>query len=322
MGHRLAILDDYQSVARGSADWGLLDGVDVTVFTQPFSSDAELAASLRDFDIIIAMRERTAFRRDRLEELPRLKLLVTTGMANDSIDLQAAADQGITVCGTSGSPTAAPELTWALLLAWARRVPFEDSRLRGGYWQSSVGFELAGKTLGVLGLGKIGRRIAGYAQAFGMDVIAWSPNLTAEAAGAAGARKVAKDELFRESDVVSVHVRLSDRSRGVVGEEELRLLGPGGLLVNTARGPLVDEGALVRGLNEGWLGGAALDVYDIEPLPAGHPLLTAPRTVLTPHLGYVTAESYAVFYGEACEDVQRWLAGSPVRVLGPAPAAT
>jgi len=321
MGHRLAILDDYQSVARGFADWDRLDGVDVTVFTQPFSGDAETAATLRDFDIIIAMRERTAFRRERLEQLPRLKLLVTTGMANDSIDLQAAADQGITVCGTSGSPTAAPELTWALLLAWARSVSFEDSRLRHRNWQSTVGFELSGKTLGVLGLGKIGRRIAGYGQAFGMDVIAWSPNLTEEAAAAAGVRKVAKDQLFREADVVSVHVRLSDRSRGVVGEEELRLLGPGGLLVNTARGPLVDEGALVRGLNEGWLGGAALDVYDTEPLPAGHPLLAAPRTVLTPHLGYVTAESYAVFYGEAFEDVQAWLGGSPVRVLAPVPGA-
>jgi phosphoglycerate dehydrogenase-like enzyme len=321
MGHRLAILDDYQSAARGFADWDRLDGVDITVFTQPFGSDAETAATLRDFDIIIAMRERTAFRRDRLEQLPRLKLLVTTGMANDSIDLQAAADQGITVCGTSGSPTAAPELTWALLLAWARSVPFEDSRLRDGNWQSTVGFELSGKTLGVLGLGKTGRRIAGYALAFGMDVIAWSPNLTEVAAAEAGVRKVAKDELFREADVVSVHVRLSDRSRGVVGEEELRLLGPRGLLLNTARGPLVDEGALVRGLNEGWLGGAALDVYDTEPLPAGNPLLTAPRTVLTPHLGYVTAESYAVFYGDALEDVQAWLGGSPVRVLAPIPGA-
>jgi phosphoglycerate dehydrogenase-like enzyme len=318
MGHRLAILDDYQSVARGFADWDGLDGVDVTVFTEPFTSnDADTVAKLRDFDIVIAMRERTAFRRERLEELPKLKLLVTTGMANASIDVQAAADLGVTVCGTNGSPTAAPELTWALLLAWARSVPFADRRLRDGNWQSTVGFELSGKTLGVLGLGRIGRRIAGYGQAFGMDVIAWSPNLTDEAAAEAGARKVSKEGLFREADVVSVHVRLSERSRGVVGEEELRLLGPDGLLVNTARGPLVDEGALIRGLNEGWLGGAALDVYDIEPLPARHPLLAAPRTVLTPHLGYVTAESYAVFYGGAFEDVQAWLAGSPVRVLAP-----
>ncbi len=248
---RLAILDDYQSVALDYAPWEQLaaDGVEVTVFTRPFRDDADAVTGLRDFDIIIAMRERTAFGRERLRQLPGLKLLVTTGMANQSIDLQAAEEQGIMVCGTGGSPAAAPELTWALLLAFARSIPFEDRRLRAGRWQSTVGFELAGKTLGVLGLGKIGTRIAAYGRAFGMDVIAWSPNLTDEAASQAGARKVSKDALFRESDVVSVHVRLSERSRGVVGEEELRLLGPTGVLVNTARGPLVDEDALVRGLD-------------------------------------------------------------------------
>lgn len=317
MGQRLAILDDYQAVAYDYAPWAELagDGVDVTVFTEPFASGQEAVDALRDFDIIMAMRERTAFDAERLQQLPKLKLLVTTGMANAAIDLRAAEEQGITVCGTGGSPAAAPELTWALLLAFARRVPFEDRRLRAGSWQTTVGFELSGKTLGVLGLGKIGSKIAGYGKAFGMDVIAWSPNLTEEAAAATGARKVSKEALFREADVVSVHVRLSEMSRGVVGEEELRLLGPDGVLVNTARGPLVDEVALLRGLNEGWLGGAALDVYDVEPLPAGHPLLTAPRTVLTPHLGYVTSESYARFYGEAFEDVRAWLRGTPVRVL-------
>lgn len=178
-----------------------------------------------------------------------------------------------------------------------------------------MGFELSGKTLGVLGLGKIGSKIAGYGKAFGMGVIAWSPNLTEETAAAVGARKVSKEALFREADVVSVHVRLSERSRGLVGEDELRLLGPEGVLVNTARGPIVDEVALLRGLNEGWLGGAALDVYDVEPLPTDHPLLTAPRTVLTPHLGYVTSQSYARFYGEAFEDIRAWVRGNPVRVL-------
>ena len=276
-----------------------------------------MVASLRDFDIVIAMRERTAFRRNQLAKLTKLKLLVTTGMANESIDVRAAQEQGITVCGTNGSPTAAPELTWALLLAFARSVPLEGRGLREGNWQTTVGFELSGKTLGVLGLGKIGRRIAGYGKAFGMDVMAWSPNLTNQAAAEAGVRKVSKDALFRDADVVSVHVRLSERSRRIVGEDELRLLGPRGVLVNTARGPLVDEAALLRGLNEGWLGGAALDVYDVEPLPADHPLLTAPRAVLTPHLGYVTAESYEQFYGGAFEDVQAWLQGSPVRVLTP-----
>ena len=317
---RLAILDDYQSVALDYAPWEQLaaDGVEVTVFTQPFRDDVHTVSSLRDFDVVIAMRERTAFGSERLRQLPGLKLLVTTGMANQSIDLQAAEEQGIMVCGTGGSPAAAPELTWALLLAFARSIPFEDRRLRAGRWQSTVGFELAGKILGVLGLGKIGTRIAAYGQAFGMDVIAWSPNLTDEAALQAGARKVGKDALFRDSDVVSVHVRLSDRSRGVVGEDELRLLGPTGVLVNTARGPLVDEDALVRGLTEGWLGGAALDVYDVEPLPAGHRLLSAPRTVLSPHLGYVTEQSYRQFYGGAFEDVQAWLQGSPIRLLTPA----
>ncbi|MDQ0213068.1 D-2-hydroxyacid dehydrogenase family protein [Arthrobacter bambusae] len=314
MGQRLAILDDYQGVAYDYAPWAELadDGVDVTVLTEPL---AEAVDALRDFDIIMAMRERTTFDAGLLRQLPKLKLLVTTGMANAAIDLRAAEVQGITVCGTGGSPAAAPELTWALLLAFARKVPFEDRRLRAGNWQGTVGFELSGKTLGVLGLGKIGSKIAGYAKAFGMEVIAWSPNLTEETAAAAGARKVGKEALFREADVVSVHVRLSERSRGLVGEDELRLLGPEGVLVNTARGPIVDEAALLRGLNEGWLGGAALDVYDVEPLPAAHPLLTAPRTVLTPHLGYVTSQSYARFYGEAFEDVRAWVRGNPVRVL-------
>ncbi|GAA4053590.1 D-2-hydroxyacid dehydrogenase family protein [Arthrobacter methylotrophus] len=317
MVQHLAILDDYQAVAYDYAPWAELadDGVDVTVFTEPFAGEQETVDALRDFDIIMAMRERTAFDAGRLRQLPKLKLLVTTGMANAAIDLIAAQEQGITVCGTGGSAAAAPELTWALLLAFARKVPFEDQRLRAGHWQSTVGFELSGKTLGVLGLGNIGSKIAGYAKAFGMEVIAWSPHLTEETAAAAGARKVSKEALFREADVVSVHVRLSERSRGLVGEDELRLLGPKGVLVNTARGPVVGEAALLRGLNEGWLGGAALDVYDVEPLPADHPLLTAPRTVLTPHLGYVTAQSYARFYGEAFEDVRAWVRGNPVRVL-------
>ncbi|MCX2749981.1 D-2-hydroxyacid dehydrogenase family protein [Arthrobacter sp. MI7-26] len=322
MAQRLAILDDYQRVAHDYAPWNDLvaDGVEVTVFTEPFASGQmprgqNIEAPLCDFDIIIAMRERTVFDAERLQQLPNLKLLVTTGMANAAIDLRAAEEQGITVCGTGGSPDAAAELTWALLLAFARSVPFEDRRLRGGKWQSTVGFELSGKTLGILGLGRIGRKVAGYAKAFGMDVIAWSPNLTEETAAAAGARKVSKEALFREADVVSLHVRLSERSRGIVGEDELRLLGPDSVLVNTARGPIVDEDALLRGLNEGWLGGAALDVYDVEPLPAGHPLLTAPRTVLTPHLGYVTSQSYARFYGEAFEDVRAWVRGNPMRVL-------
>lgn len=317
MQQRLAILDDYQDVAHGFADWASLEqgGVTTSVFREPFQSPDALVAALVDCRIVVAMRERTPFPRAVLEKLPALKLLVTTGMANAAIDVEAASELGITVCGTPGSPTAAPELTWALLLALARNLPAEENSLRAGTWQTSVGIELAGKTLGIVGLGKIGRRIAAYGQAFGMEVLAWSQNLTEEAAAEAGARKVSKEDLFRNSDVATLHLRLSPRSEGIVGEQELRLLGPEGLLVNTARGPLVDQDALVRALGEGWIRGAALDVFDEEPIPSGHPLLSAPNTVLSPHLGYVTRESYRQFYGGAFEDVSAWLAGSPVRVI-------
>lgn len=317
MQHRLAILDDYQDVAHGFADWSSLeaDGVAVTSYREPFPSQDALVSALAGVTIIIAMRERTAFPREVLEKLPALQLLVTTGMANASIDVEAASELGVTVCGTPGSPTAAPELTWALLLAIARNIPAEDASLRSGGWQSTVGFELAGKTLGVVGLGKIGRRIAAYGHAFGMEVLAWSQNLADEDAAEAGVRKVSKADLFRNSDVATLHLRLSPRSEGIVGEPELRLLGPDGVLVNTARGPLVDQDALVRALSEGWIAGAALDVFDHEPLPAGHPLLSAPNTVLSPHLGYVSRESYQQFFGGALEDVKAWHAGSPVRVI-------
>jgi phosphoglycerate dehydrogenase-like enzyme len=317
--YRLAILDDYQQVAEGFAPWTSLAGrgVSTTVLAKHFASGGEVVDVLKDFEIVIAMRERTPFPRSVIEQLPRLKLLVTTGMANASIDLDAAADHGVTVCGTPGSPTAAPELTWALLLAFARNLTVEENRVRAGDWQGTVGFELAGKTLGIVGLGKVGTRVAGYGTAFGMNVLAWSQNLDEDVASAAGVRKVDKDELFRESDVVSLHLRLSERSKGVVGEPELRLLGPEGVLVNTARGPLVDQDALIRALSEGWIRGAALDVYDQEPLTAGHPILGAPNTVLSPHLGYVTRESYKQFYGGAFDDVVAWLDGAPLRKLTP-----
>ena len=317
MPHRLAILDDYQDVAHAFADWASLeaDGVTVTTYREPFTSRDALVSALADTTIVVAMRERTAFPREVFEKLPALQLLVTTGMANASIDVAAAAEHGVTVCGTPGSPTAAPELTWALLLAAARHLPAEENSLRAGTWQSTVGVELAGKTLGIVGLGKIGRRVAAYGQAFGMDVVAWSANLTAEAAAGAGARLVSKEELFTVADVATLHLRLSERSENTVGEAELRLLGPDGILVNTARGPLVDQEALVKALNEGWIRGAALDVFDQEPLHAGHPLLAAPNTVLSPHLGYVTQESYRQFYGGALEDVSAWLAGSPLRSI-------
>ncbi|BCW03920.1 D-2-hydroxyacid dehydrogenase family protein [Arthrobacter sp. NtRootA1] len=314
---RLAIIDDYQQVASDYAPWDSLldDGVKVSVFSAPFVSEEQAVAALAPFDIIVAMRERTRFPRRVLESLTNLKLLVTTGMANAAIDLEAASERGILVCGTGGSPAAAPEMTWALLLAFARNLGVEENSLRAGGWQTAVGFELEGKTLGIVGLGKIGKRIAGYAKAFGMDVLAWSQNLTADTAEAAGARKVSKEELFRESDVVTLHLRLSERTEGIVGAEELRLLGPEGVLVNTARGPLVDEAALIRALEEGWIRGAAMDVFDEEPLPAGHALLHSSRTVLSPHIGYVTHESYRQFYGGAFEDVKGWLEGAPIRLL-------
>ncbi|MEV7606886.1 D-2-hydroxyacid dehydrogenase family protein [Paenarthrobacter sp. NPDC089322] len=314
---RLAILDDYQQVSSDYAPWESLldDDVKVTVFSAPFVSEEQAVAALAPFDIVVAMRERTRFPGHVLEALPNLKLLVTTGMNNAAIDMDTASERGITVCGTGGSPAAAPELTWALLLAFARNLVAEETSLRAGGWQTAVGFELEGKTLGIVGLGKIGTRIARYAKAFGMEVLAWSQNLTEEAAKAVGARGVSKEELFRESDVVTLHVRLSERTEGIVGEEELRLLGPEGVLVNTARGPLVDEAALMRALEEGWIRGAALDVFDEEPLPAGHALLHSPRSVLSPHIGYVTHESYRQFYGGAFEDVKAWLDGEPLRVL-------
>ncbi|MET4621076.1 phosphoglycerate dehydrogenase-like enzyme [Arthrobacter sp. 2762] len=314
---RLAIIDDYQQVASDYAPWDSLldDGVKVSVFSAPFVSEEQAVAALGPFDIIVAMRERTRFPSRVLESLTNLKLLVTTGMANAAIDLEAASERGILVCGTGGSPAAAPEMTWALLLAFARNLVVEENSLRAGDWQTAVGFELEGKTLGIVGLGKIGKRIAGYAKAFGMDVLAWSQNLTAEAAEAAGVRRVSKEELFRESDVVTLHLRLSERTEGIVGAEELRLLGPEGVLVNTARGPLVDEAALIRALEEGWIRGAAMDVFDEEPLPAGHALLHSSRTVLSPHIGYVTHESYRQFYGGAFEDVKGWLDGAPIRPL-------
>lgn len=314
---RLAIIDDYQQVASDYAPWDSLldDGVKVSVFSAPFVSEEQAVAALAPFDIIVAMRERTRFPRRVLESLTNLKLLVTTGMANAAIDLEAASERGILVCGTGGSPAAAPEMTWALLLAFARNLGVEENSLRAGGWQTAVGFELEGKTLGIVGLGKIGKRIAGYAKAFGMDVLAWSQNLTADTAEAAGARKVSKEELFRESDVVTLHLRLSERTEGIVGAEELRLLGPEGVLVNTARGPLVDEAALIRALEEGWIRGAAMDVFDEEPLPAGHALLHSSRTVFSPHIGYVTHESYRQFYSGAFEDVKGWLEGAPIRLL-------
>lgn len=313
---QVVVLDDYQQVAKEYADWSGL-GPDVRVrFEREHHAGAdELVEALAGVEVVVAMRERTPFPADVLDRLPDLRLLVTTGAKNASIDLAAASERGITVCGTGQLPTAAAEHTWALILAALRHVPTEDALIRSGGWQATVGGDLAGRTLGVVGLGRLGSRVARVAQAFEMRVVAWSQNLTAESAAEQGVERVEKDELLSTADVVTLHLRLSERTRGIVGARELALMKPNALLINTSRGPLVDEPALVEALESGRLGGAALDVYDVEPLPVDHPLRRAPRTVLTPHVGYVTEGSYTAYFTGAVEDIRAWLAGSPVRVL-------
>ncbi len=298
------------------ADWeSLPDDVTVDVFNDHLSDEYEVAERLGPYDIIVAMRERTPFQRTLIRRLPNLKLLVTTGMRNASIDVSAASDHGVTVCGTDGLPYPTAELTWALVLALARKVPTEDSATRAGGWQVTMGEGLQGKTLGVIGLGRLGSQVATVGCAFGMDVIAWSQNLTADRAAEFGARLVSKDELLSSADVVTIHLVLSDRTRGLIGKRELSLMKRSSYLVNTSRGPIVDESALVEALRSERIAGAGLDVFDIEPLPKDHPLRTLPNTVLTPHMGYVTTETYRVFYGDAVENIRAFLEGSPVRVV-------
>ena len=317
-GHRarVVVLDDYQRVALSYGSWERLgSAVDVVPVTTHLADVDELVDVLGEAEIVVAMRERTSLPKEVLERLPNLRLLITTGMMNAVIDMTAAASQGVTVCGTSGIIEPTVELTWALLLSLLRHVPDEDDRVRRGDWQGSVGQGVAGKTIGVLGLGHIGSRVARIAQAFSMSVVAWSQNMTAELAAEHGAELVSKDELFERSDVVTVHLVLSPRSRGLVGAAELRRLGPRGFLVNTSRGPIVDEAALIQALDDGTIAGAALDVFDVEPLPLDHPLRTAKNVVLTPHLGYVTAECYEIFFDHIVEDIAAFLAGEPIRVI-------
>ena len=315
---RVAILDDYQNVARRMADWTSLPaGTDVVAFSDHLSDPGAVAARLADFEAVIAMRERTPFPKALLERLPKLKLLVTTGMRNASIDVAAALERKIVVCGTAGLPYPTAELTWGLILALFRRIPAEDRATREGHWQISCGLGLNGKTLGVVGLGGLGSRVAKIGRAFEMDVIAWSQNLTAARASEIGATLVTKDELLARSDVVSIHLVLGDRTRKLFGARELAQMKPTAYLINTSRGPIVDEAALVAALRQGKLAGAGLDVYDEEPLPLDHPLRNLPNTVITPHLGYVTEEGYRIFYKQALEDMKTWLAGQPVRMLKP-----
>lgn len=311
---RVVVLDDYQGVAHEFADWGSLNA-EVVFADRHINDEDELTALLHDASVIIAMRERTAFTASLLGRLPALKLLVTTGRANAAIDLDAARAHGVVVCGTNSPATATPELAWGLILSVLRSIPLEDASMRTGGWQTTVGGDLAGHRLGIVGLGRLGTAMARIGQAFGMDVVAWSQNLDPDHASSLGVQAVSKETLFSTSDVVTIHYKLSERSRGIVGAAELALMKPTAILVNTSRGPLVDTAALLESLESGAIGGAGIDVYDSEPLPADHPLRSAPRTVLTPHLGYVTRDTYSVFYGQALEAVQAWLDGNPVRLL-------
>jgi len=315
---RVALLDDYQGVALSMADWkSLPTATEVVVFKDHLADEDALAARLADFDIIMALRERTLFPRTLLERLPKLKLLITAGMRNASIDMKAAAERGVLVCGTSGLPYPTAELAWGLILSLVRRIPAEDRATREGRWQTSLGLGLNGKTLGVLGLGTLGSRVARVGRALEMKVLAWSQNLTAERAAAEDAMLVAKDDLLARSDVVSIHLVLSERTRGLIGARELGLMKRGAYLVNTSRGPIVDEAALIRALQDGTIAGAGLDVFDEEPLPRDHPFRRLPNIVITPHLGYVTEETYRIFYGQAVEDIKAYLDGTPLRVLRP-----
>jgi phosphoglycerate dehydrogenase-like enzyme len=316
---RVAVLDDYQDVALQSADWSVLPpDAKVQVFRNHLSNQDALVERLREFEIVVAMRERTPFPRSLLERLPNLQLLITTGMRNASIDVEAAADLGITVCGTQGLGYPTAELTWGLILALLRHIPREDRATREGRWQVSVGVGLRDKVLGVIGLGNLGSQVATVGKAFGMSLLAWSQNLTAERAAQFGATLVGNDELLVRSDLVTIHLVLSDRTRGLIGARELSLMKRSAYLINTSRGPIVDEPALIQALRQGTIAGAALDVYDEEPLPLDHPLRQLPNTVITPHLGYVTAETYKIFYGHAVEDIQAFLQGKPTRVLNAA----
>ena len=314
---QIAVLDDWQDVARDVVDWSALDSVGQVSFLHDFPSDnPSLAERLAGFEVICVMRERTRFDESLLRRLPKLKLLVTGGMRNAALDLKAAAELGIQVCGTDSYKHAAPELTWALIMAATRNLVVEANALRAGQWQQGLGGDLHGKTLAILGLGSIGQRVAQFGQVFGMRVIAWSENLTTERAAQAGVTCVSKQELFEQADVLSVHLVLSERSRGLVDAQALGWMKPTALLVNTARGPIVDEAALIKALQKQRLAGAALDVFEQEPLPAHHPFRTLDNVLATPHVGYVSQQNYQLFFSQMIEDIQAWAAGAPIRLLG------
>jgi D-3-phosphoglycerate dehydrogenase len=314
---RAAILDDYQNVAMSFADWSpIAKDVEIKVFNKPFGSQDEAIKALQGFAVVVGMRERTPFPRKVIEALPDLKLLITTGARNNSFDVKACAERGVTVCGTgaAGSPTTG--ITFGLMLELTRRIGFENGRLKtGAPWQTTIGRDLEGLTLGILGLGKLGQRSAAVGKAFGMKAIAWSQNLTEEKARAAGADYVSKDDLFRNADFVTIHLVLSDRSRGLVAAKELGLMKKSAYLINTSRGPIVDEKALIAVLNSKSIAGAGLDVFAVEPLPLDHPFRKMDNVVITPHLGYVSEQNYRKYFPDIVEDIRAWLDGKPVRVI-------
>jgi len=315
---RVAVLDDYQEVALQMTDWNVLPAdVEVQVFKDHLKDQTALAERLKDFEIVMAMRERTPFPRSLLDRLPKLRLLTTTGMRNAAIDLQAATDCGVVVCGTGGVLYPTAELTWGLILALLRYIPREDQATRTGQWQVSMGIGVQGKVLGVIGLGNLGSQVATVGKAFQMQVLAWSQNLTAERAAKFGATLVSKEELLSQADIVTIHLVLSERTRGLLRASELGLMKPAAYLVNTSRGPIVDEQALVSALQKKAIAGAALDVFDEEPLPLDHPLRRLENTVITPHIGYVTTETYKIFFDQTVENICAFLDGEPVRVINP-----
>ena len=314
---RCAILDDYQNVALSMADWSKVErDLEIKVFNQHLGSADRVIAALQGFAVVCAMRERTPFPRAVIDALPDLKLLITTGMRNASIDLEAARARGVSVCGTPAFGNATAAIATGLMLELARHIGYENSRLKAGArWQTTIGLDLEGLTLSLLGLGKLGVRMAEIGRAFKMNVIAWSQNLAAETSKAAGVEQVGRDDLYRRADFLSIHVQLSERTRGLIGRNELGLMKKSAYLINTSRGPIVDEAALIAALREKRIAGAGLDVFDVEPLPVEHPFRKLDNVVLTPHLGYVAAQNYGAFFAGTVDDIRAFLDGKPVRVL-------
>ncbi len=321
MALRCAILDDYQNVALKMADWSALKGkADITVFNEHLGEAPNVIKALKDFDIVCAMRERTPFRRETVEALPKLKLLLTSGARNASFDMEALKERGVVVCGTGGFGNSTAGITIGLLLELTRKIGFENARMKAGEkWQITMGEDVEGRTMGIVGLGKLGQRVATIAKALGMKVNAWSQNLTKEKCDEAGVGYLPKDELMATSDVITIHLILSQRSRGLISREDLARMKPTSYLINTARGPIVDEDALLDMLRRRKIAGAGLDTYSVEPLPVDHPFRKLDNVILTPHLGYVTEEAYRKYYSDMVEDILGWMDGKPVRVIARRP---